>query len=1322
MITGQDYLDMSYLDVTNGLSNNYASTIISDQLGLKWIATEGGINRFDGDQVRHFGPGVQYPGLFNENIETLYEDSQGYLWVGTKSGGVSRYNPRKDKFRNYNTLLGSDSEKENYRIVAFTEGKDGLIWMSAWGKGLYAINPQTDSLERFYEFGNQTLRDIICDSFGNIWAIGYNVLVKYDPSEDRIISIPGEFGTGFVLKDQSDKGHILIGSSVGLFRFTTDNYQFEELDLGLSYKGVNAINVDDEGQLWLGSWQQGLIVGDTSFRQFRTVPLDPFYGQADMYRLILDIHIDDHGIIWVGTGYGGVVKITRERYADYITPRRNEGPSLPDYNIQSLQKDRNGQLWLGTWSSGLAVIDEEAQELLYRESTNAKVSVMLPVGTDMIVGTSNGLYAYPTDRMADYRSLAPSIRKVTTLYKDPADRLWIGTQQQGLMRGSLKNGRLSNIQRFYVPGSDQSQLDANRISVIRPGMKEDLWVGTYNGLYRYSGADSSFLRWDERLGLPSVIVLSLKVDPPNERLLVGMSGGFAIIDLSGSEPRLEQIVNRDNGLQNEYITSITSGPDGQIWGANSTSVFQFDQSTNTLTDYGIDRIAPMNIGSVLAFRDQLYFGGAKGVVRLHPRKMNAIPIPPEVIFTSLNVDNQEVRVGEEVNGRTLLQQHIQYADRITLSHAEKVFSLAYVSNDFLDSENLSYLYRIIGLQEKWVNNKGNNKISLTGLKAGDYEIQIKASRNGTDYGPVKKLQLQVLPPFWASDIAKGVYAFILVLIGLLIRRVVRWRSRLKLDVERIRLAREKDQDLTEAKLKFFTNISHELRTPLTMITSPLSELVTDPSLQPRIRQRIDYVNKNANRLLHLINQLLDFRKADKGLLRLQAAHGDFVRFVHEIYLSFVLKAEEEGVDFRFEKVTDTLPLTFDRDKMEIVLCNLLSNAFKFTEPGGTITLRISEKDGQGFVTVSDTGKGIPSEHQDKVFDRFYQIKDAETLQVGGSGIGLSLAKDIVQLHGGTIDLDSAPGRGTDITFSIPKGEAHLMEDQKLDTFRNSDDFGTYLEEATEKSSSQEPELIVLQPKDQHSVLVVDDNKDIRDYLSDMLEDQYHVYTAANGEEAYELALEVIPDLIISDVMMPKMDGIALCKLLKEELKTSHIPIILLTARTSTVFEVDGLQTGADDYIKKPFDTKVLLSRVKTTLENREKVRSYFYNKLRFETPTKVAGKNFEEKFIDKAMQLVLDNLSNEQFGVEYMASELCMSHPTLYRKIKSLTGMSIAGFIRSIRLKKASEILVTQDLNLSSVGYEVGFNDYKYFKKSFKSQFGMSPGAYREKALSEHKR
>jgi signal transduction histidine kinase/AraC-like DNA-binding protein/AmiR/NasT family two-component response regulator len=707
--------------------------------------------------------------------------------------------------------------------------------------------------------------------------------------------------------------------------------------------------------------------------------------------------------------------------------------------------------------------------------------------------------------------------------------------------------------------------------------------------------------------------------------------------------------------------------------------------------------------------DKIYFGASNDLIELDLKKIRKEKNDGKVVFTHLKINQSKIYPNQEYNDRVVLNKNLSYLNEITLTDKEKSFSIGFVNNDF--NKRNKFAYKLIGYQDQWINLGHVKEIDFTGLSSslfsdGKYKLIVASSLDNVNWENSSELLINIKPSPFLSFPALIIYILTLILLFYLIIRIYSNGLKLKSSLINSEKDKKREMDFAESKLGFFTNISHEFRTPLTLIISPIQEILNSTDLKANVSNKLTTVEKNANKLLNLINELLDFRKADHGLLKIKVAYGNFKNFSHEIFLLFNELAKSKNIEYEFICNEDEINLPFDRNKIEIVISNLISNALKFTPSGGKITVMVSSANGYCNCSVRDTGIGIPVKDVDKIFDEFYMVKSKLKNQTPGTGIGLFLSKKIIELHHGSINVLSDYGDGSEFIFSISM-DANNYREVDLN-FKKSEDLSVYhLENNTNSINNVSIES-------RETILVIDDNKDIRTYLNSLLSDNYEIIEAENGEVGLKLALSKIPDLIISDIMMPVMDGIELCSKLKKELSTSHIPIILLTARNSTLFEVSGFESGADDYITKPFKANILKARVTSLLDNRNNTRKHLLNKVRFEPVIDPnSNDDVEIGFIEKAIVLVEENIQNPNFGIDKMTDYFCMSQSTLYRKIKSLTGLSLTAFIRSVRLKKAAYLISTTDTKLTYVCYEVGFNDYKYFRTSFKQQFGCLPSKYK---------
>ena len=1317
------------INVEEGLISNYVSKTISDADNLKYFATEGGISRYDGYSFKTYRPGNAYPQLLNENIETLFKDKDNNIWIGTKSGGLSMLDVSRDRITNFNTIFKIKSESQ-LRVMSLNQDARGYIWVGTWSNGVFVIDPVERKVIDHFQFWTPILT-IIKDSAEHIWFVAGNELVKANRQDYQITRIRLPYFMNSLVEDIYRGKIWLVGNTdikVRLLSVDMTDQGVEDHAPNLQAKYVKSITIDRKQRIWLGSWGDGLFISDPAVSQFQRINTNPDGSNFNDVNnsTILDIEIDENEIAWLGTAHGGVLMLYPNKGFHFLTHNPAQGTN--DHNAIAVYKSPDNHLFLGTLAEGLSVKKNEGAFSAVPGIPKTRINVIEETGRHLFIGTNKGLVVIH-DRNFNNPLIKFPNEKITAICLDRNQNLWIGTQQTGLKVSNIDTDpNLEQMQLYSETGKGRYYLENNRINKIIEDETGNIWLATYSGINRYQKENQSFISHKDLIAtkLPSVIINDLYLK--GKTMYIATPAGLIDLRQKGEKLILKEIYNTQTGLINDFICAIEEDNNGNIWISSTTSLTCFDPFKKTFLNYdrasGV-RVKSFHIGA--SCKDQagnIYFGGSNGLIQFNPNLLSAQSSAPHIVFTGVIVNNTNLNVGDNVGGRVLLHKDINYTEKLELGYKQNHLTLLFAANDFLGTNNVRYQYRMPGFQDEWINTRGRNEISFTGLNPGDYEVQIRASRDRQNWSEIRSLRIDVDVPPWATWYAYTLYALLLIGVGVLINYVSKRQARLEAKLRIAEIEKEKEHDLNEAKISFFTNISHEFRTPLTLILSPVTEMLSDLKIKADLRNKMILVENNAKRLLNLINQLLDFRKSEYGLLQLNVERSDFVSFAQEVYLSFKDIARTKGIHYKFETEVDRALLVFDRDKMEIVLCNLISNAFKYSRPAGAISVRLYLDETHLNIEVHDNGIGLSPEDATKVFDRFYQVLSSATAKMVGSGIGLAFTKTIIELHHGNIFVKSIPGKETCFTAQLLLDNPYLQSVKQTPVEALEELPLEYQEELHSDLLLQQNSLDLDDNIKKESVLIVDDNEDIRKYLNSLLQDDFRILEAENGLAGLQIAKNELPDLIISDIMMPEMDGITFCQEIKSQIATSHIPIILLTARTSVVYEVNGLETGADDYVTKPFNPVVMKTRINNILENRRKLRSYFLNRVRFEPDKQIIneGNNMDEAFVEKAIKLVNDNISNESFGVDMLTQELYMSQSTLYRKIKSLTGLSITGFIRSVRLKKAAQLILNDDVKLSQVAYEVGFNDYKYFRLSFQQQFGCLPSDYKAEMLKNLKK
>jgi signal transduction histidine kinase/ligand-binding sensor domain-containing protein/DNA-binding response OmpR family regulator len=1312
---------MEYINTSQGLPHDYVTSIISDDLNAKWIGTENGLTKYNGYNFDLIKPGKSYKKLKNENIEVLFKDDNNIIWIGTKSGGISSLDVRNNAITNYNHLIDKGKKGAIYIKAIASDGK-GNIWIGTWEDGVFVINPTKNILLKHIKI-TSVINSIVKDNQSNIWISYYKTVGKFNINGELLANYNFNDNLSDLLFD-SKRNRLWIGTSLTTTKLYFYDYATRKINFietGVSSEFYKTLSLDSKNRLWIGTWIKGLYRSNADLTKFSKIELvSPDSGKLKInYNTILKVHHDKHNQVWVATATGGVVKLIESKgfknASELIDPKSlNE-----DLNFGAIYKSKT-TLFVGNLNNGIYSGTNFTDLKPIKEVGFTKVISLYEHQNKLFIGTKDLFHIYDlSSKKIIFTS--KKIIKVTSFYVDKDNMLFIGTQLSGIAVVALQDIENEKAYRFYSDlktGNDK--IENSRITSIKEDSKGNVWVGTYNGLHLYDRINKKFNAKSLLINdkLPSIIINAIAIK--NDNIWLGTPSGMVKLVYENKKLSIKDKLTKEEGLNSDFICAITFDSKSNVWLSTKTEIVKYNEPKHFFISYGENdgvKTTSFNNRSFSNFENNmLYFGGIDNITYFNPDNINNNYSVPEVIFTNLRVNNSIIQYPIEKDEHQIIDKNFSYVNKIQLTHNDNFFSIAFITNDFLGKLNVKYRYKLEGYQNNWLDLQNQNEINFAGLNNGEYVLKVSATRDNQTWSTPKSISIEILNSPWKSNWAILVYLTIMLLCLYYIIQFNNDRLKLKNSLEIAKNDKEKEIELSELKLNFFTNISHEFRTPLTLIISPLNELMENLDVNPKIAKKLSIIDRNANRLLNLINQLLDFRKAEYGLLQLNVSNGNIVRFSKEVHLYFNEMAKSKGIKYKFKHNQDEILFPFDRNKIEIVLCNLLSNAIKYCNAGNKITLEVSKVDDFCFISVKDTGLGMEADYLDKIFDHFYQIKTAESTEMIGSGIGLSFSKKIIELHHGSIEVKSQINNGAEFIIKLPLN-LNCYEGQIDTNFINTDNIKAY----DTKWNENQIENLSLTTKE-NTLLLIDDNQEILDYLKDILSDSYTILMANNGDEGFKIASTEIPDLIVSDVMMPGKDGITLCKELKSQIITSHIPIILLTARSSTVFEIQGLQTGADDYVTKPFNPTIIKARIASLLENRKKIRALLLNKIQFEpTVTEIEkDANTESAFIQKAIILVENNLQNSSFSIDNMVDELNMSQSTLYRKIKSLTGLSLTSFIRSIRLKKAAHLILIDDLNLSQIAYEVGFNDYKYFKISFEKQYNCLPSKYKEKMTTKN--
>lgn len=1344
-------IDFTKLPDELGLSQSSINCILQDRDGYLWIATWSGLVRYDGytTSIFHSGNG---PGDIKSNlISTLFEDRTGNIWVGTHMGGLFLYNKRTNQFTNYkhnDTDLNSISSNTIWKInedpvgnlwIATENGlnffnrqtrlfssflndplnpnsisgnfvtdvffsHDGNLWI-ATDNGVNKLVQETHgrySFERFYlEHGDGadnltfSIEEVIENNNSAIWFITNKGLKRiYNGKLENISDKNATSGCPLLrcmLKVKGENPFLLLGSAKGLnlFDIRQESFMrsignFDNLGITVSKESIciTSLYMDRGGVLWVGT-KKGLYKSDSYQKNFKLYLTSTFDKTNS---IISGIEATDDKGYWISTLGGGLFAMKDEKFKQYhfnVTAKSY----FADF-IQTLFKDSRGNIWIGTAGAGvISFRPENIKNSSVTKFNHYHTGSSPSINADYIVsfaedkqgavwiGTWGGglTRINPDGQIKQYKDQLFTKAPLVVMLSDNYGDLWVGTRGNGIYRLRQKPDDLEVTHYLYEPGTNS--LCNDFINDIYQDHSGGLWIGTEGGLTYYDRSFDKFIYHNIKDG-PSIKVIVSILEDNQGKLWFSHWSGITVIDPA-----------------NKAFS----------YGKN------FDKHDRIQGDFYLNNVCLKDSDG------QLLFGGSNGLNIINPADILQNPLSPNILLTQFKLFNKPVIQNELINNRVLFKKPFDDADSITLNHNENAISFEFAALDFAAPEKIRYAYKLDGFDRDWIHTDASRRYAnYTNLNPGNYVFKVKAMNNdGLWSDNVRSLSIMIRLPWWKTTWAMIVYAIMAIVVLLILHKLFLIRTSYIHDIKIERLQRENMEHLNKAKLQFFTNISHEFRTPLTLILAPVQSLIESNKGGNLERKYLQRIHNNAQRLLRLVNQLLDFRKAETGNLKLQVVEGDLVKFVKEIKLSFDSLAEKMKINFTLHSTADIIKTWFDPDQFEKILFNLFSNAFKNTKEGSKISITVEEKNGAVFILIEDNGKGISAENLEKIFQSFFSYH--EDRHHDGTGIGLALVKSLVDAHHGTIKVESKEHEFTRFIVSIPSGNSHFDSSELANLNNDGENIFQYVPLPAEITFNEDaiPERIDSAAEPLPKMLIVEDNKEVREYIRTIFSDNYDIREADHGKDGWQIAVEENPDIIISDVMMPLLDGIAFCKALKSHVATSHIPVILLTARTSLIFEVEGLETGADDYIVKPFSPKVLQLKVRNLLRSREAFKNIFRDQkvLQIE-PKKVTLNSTDEKFVQQLLESVEENISNTDYSVETLNMDMGMSRTLLYKKLKALTGLSPNEFIRSIRLKRAAQLLEQNEMTVAEVTYEVGFQDLQYFRECFKKFFGVTPSEY----------
>lgn len=1342
LLFGQEEIHFQQYTEEDGLSSNSITQMIQDQRGWLWIASPGGLCRYDGRQFKIYKSAPDDPASLIHNIVlSIHESRDGRIWVGT-GGGLDVYDPNMDEFSHYTHQVNDPKSLGSNTIWSILEDTRGDIWIGT-DKGLNRLNINTGLFDRLQNLdGSDRLIDngifgLIEDKSGFIWiASGNSGLFRFDPETERFENFqhdptdPNSISNNQLWSLYEDKkGFIWIGTiknGINRYNPTTQRFDVFYPNPQNKYSGATrSIFEDKSGTLWFGA-SAGLFRFDRKSERFFPYTPESKTPINQKNNPIWTMLQDREGTYWMGTRYGGLYSFTwKETSYRHYDHDLDNPKSINDNWVQCIYKDRQGEYWIGT-SKGLNHFDPNTEQFKTyypnandRQPLTRENNLIFQIYEDrsgkLWIGSSNGLKRFDreTETFFHYWHNPDDLQTIgnndiRSIYEGQSGKLWIGAYNGGL---NLYNPDADNFSRYLY--DEQGSAQSNSINSIQENQPGRFWLGTTDGLISFEPAINRKLNFqhdpEDIQSISNSAVNDIKIDSKGN-LWIGTFDGLNTLKHKDSIS-FDYFLQKD-GLSSSWVTNIEEDAKGNLWIStiNGFSVFWADakkfQSYFSLNGMELGEISH-------SFYDpetnKMWLGTENGLIIIHPDSLPRNDYKPPIVISRFNAYQ---RTGEESGFKEI--KAIWGKSAVTLPYRENTFSVEFSVLSYKNPAENQVAYQLQGVNDDWIYLGAKREAAFSNLRPGKYVLRVKGSNNDDVWNEEgASLQITILPPWQLTIWAKILYLFLAA--GLLYS-LYRYQLKRKLALAEARRLQELDQ----VKTKLFTNITHEFRTPLTLIQGMAEQTINRKGKLPAEKnlENARIVKRNSAQLLNLINQMLDLRKLESGAMPLRMIQGDVLQYLRYLIESFHSYAQDKGVKLHFLARQKELIMDYDPEKLLYIVSNLLSNAIKFTPKNGDVYVSASlssipanspaeNKRSSLEIQVKDTGVGIEAEKLPHIFDRFYQTDDSPTRRGEGVGIGLALSRELVYLLKGEIKVDSELGTGTNFTLSLPisrKAPKNQIENLDLD-----DKMLGFKPPIAPLTGNAKAQPLIL--SDAPLALIIEDNPDVVRYLQSCLENDYNILTAHNGQTGVQTAIDTTPDIIISDVMMPEKNGYEVCDILKSDERTSHIPIILLTAKSDQDARLTGLRKGADAYLSKPFHQEELKVRLEQLIEIRRKLQERYAN-LNLEEMNQLPS-NVEDEFLRKVRQIVEANLSDSEFDIAQLCRAVGMSRSQLFRKLKALTGKSASLVIRSIRLQKARHLLKTSRINVSEAAYTVGFKDLAYFSKCFSEEYGEQPSSVR---------
>lgn len=1297
MSSGHAYYFRSY-QIEDGLSNNSVWAVMQDSKGFLWIGTNDGLNRFDGKSFKIFRnkPGDTLS-LGDNFIHYLKEDSKGRFFVGTKKG-LYVYD---DNFEHFHRVNLNRHRDEDASINYLFETPDGSVWVACHGQGLYLLNSDL-SIKKHYTKNNDKnglpnnfIWTVVQDYVGNVWlGTAGDGLVHLDVNKGLFTKMSDE---GHDIKEPiiyslfCDVDYNLwVGtSSNGLYRF---NYRTGKVSNYMNQQAFNIKSIIEysDKELIMGC-DKGLVTFDRKNETDHMLN-DDFDNMTD--NSIFSIIKDREGAFWIGTYFGGVnyfSPIINTFTYHYNSPKNSSKKNI----ISSFAEDEDGLIWVGTHNDGLSLFNSKKNrfeneqinvgyhnvEDLYYDNGKLYISLYGQGVRVMNIKTKH------IENLSDYPLVKNNVNLFTTIIFKSSQKYFFFGSELGVSKYDPDTKEAVRVQKL-------SDIPVKNITEDYNGA---IWFATHaNGIFRMNN-DGSWNTYtykaDDVNSIPTNNVGCIHQDS-KYRIWAGTEGGGLVL-FNPEANRFERVFSNVKELSSGIIYSILDDNDGNVWVTTSGGgLIRIDADLKAIKSFGylgdIQKIRYNPKAVLKSLDNKLYFGGTNGFIAFNPREIKNNEEVPTLTFTSFQISNKEVVPGEN----SPLKEEINEAQKVVLERNQSNFSFEFVSLSYISSNNNKYAYFLEGFDTDWTYTT-ESKAYYTNIPAGEYVFRVKGTNNDGVWSDEKSIVIQVKPSFLVSPFM--ILLYIMVSVAILAYILIRYAKQVERKNQRkiAEYKTRKEKEIYESKINFFTNIAHEIRTPLSLISAPLESIIVSGDGNDKTKNNLNIIKVNANRLLELINQLLDFRKVEENMFHFNFQYQDILKVVCNVFNQYSQNAKLSGIEMKLNIPGGELKTSIDAEAIYKIVSNLVSNAIKHAK--SEVIVSVDAKDANIQVTVKDDGKGIDKKHFEKIFEPFFQIHETANNTKTGSGLGLSLSKSLVEKHNGSIWVESEENNGCLFTLNIPIVDADSIEI----LWEESEQKNT----VTDVNTSNETGL---------RIVIAEDNNDLREFLVNSLGEDYIVFEARNGVEAFDIIEKENIELVISDIMMPEMDGLQLCNIVKSDVAYSHIPLILLSAKTDTPTKIEGLSKGADVYLEKPFSLEQLKAQINSIIENRNNIRNSFVK-----SPLQYFKQNTTEntenaEFIEKLNSHILENMSDENFTIDNLSGQFYMSRSNFHKKIKNITGMTPNDYIKLIRLNQSAQLLASGKYKINEVCYMVGFNTPSYFSKCFQEQFGKLPKEFVE--------